>query len=218
MGQTEGQNSRQSSFNNGQSNGGSSTSNWNIETRNDLKQITDENLGYSEKGDYLNVKGRIKFIKSDGAPYYPACTIGDCKKKVTQAYGADSWHCEKCGMDMPAPNYRYILSAHIVDHTSETCFASFFNDQAEIILGGKTANELQALKSQEDPMAEAEYEDIFNEALFKEYYFQLRCKYELVTDQQRLKVTVRDVKEVDYENECAELTKAIALYEKDGVQ
>ena len=216
--QTEGQTSKQSSYNNGQSSGGSNRIN--IETRNNLSQIKEENLGFSEKGDYLTIKGRIKWIKTDSVPYYPACTIGECKKKVTQmAFGQANaaFHCDRCNMDMDKPNYRYILSAHIVDHTGEHLYVSFFNTEAEKILGGKTADELSELKMTGDAQDEAEYDDIFAEALFKEYYFVLRCKNEIVNDQARLKVTVRNVEEVDYEKECAELTKAIAIYEKEGI-
>jgi len=216
--QTEGQNSKQTSLNSNESGGGSKSKG--IENRNDLKQIAEENLGYAEKGDYLNVKARVKWLKTDTAPYYPACTIGDCKKKVLSTM--TGWECEKCQTSMPNPNYRYILTGHLIDHSGEQQFCSFFNDQAELILGGVTANELQEIRESNnytDPDGNnTEYEKIFNNALFKEYNFLLRCKYEAHNDSQRLKVTVREASPVDYEKECMELEKGIALYEKDGTQ
>ena len=82
-----------------------------------------------------------------------------------------------------------------------------------------SANELNALKEQSgeegDGSASTGYDRVFENAMMKEHLITLKCKFEMVNDQPKLKVTVRDITPVDYEKECVELTKALALYEKD---
>jgi replication factor A1 len=53
-------------------------------------------MGLQEKPDYISVKGTITFIRHDTDPWYTACPVPGCNKKVTPSMGEVGWHCEKC--------------------------------------------------------------------------------------------------------------------------
>lgn len=55
----------------------------------------DDNLGHSEKPDYIVGKGVVTFIKHDNPPYYASCPNENCKKKVTESIDG-GYMCEKC--------------------------------------------------------------------------------------------------------------------------
>ncbi|CAG8507909.1 6612_t:CDS:10 [Diversispora eburnea] len=96
-----------------------------IENRKTIEQVKSENLGSGEK-------------KENN--YYPACANAGCNKKVSDENRDDGWYCEKCGRTFSEPNYRYIASISVADHTDSAWFQCF-NDAAEIILG-ISANDL----------------------------------------------------------------------------
>ena len=58
-----------------------------FEGRKQLASIKNENMGYSDKPDWLDCKATISFIKHDGTPWYQACPNMSaegkkCMKKV----------------------------------------------------------------------------------------------------------------------------------------
>ena len=69
------------------------------------RAAAEDNLGYGEKPDYIDVKATINYIKSDPEPWYRSCTQGDCKRKVTESMGG-GYHCEKCQRTMNDCAYR----------------------------------------------------------------------------------------------------------------
>ena len=68
------------------------------------------------------------------------------------------------------PQYRYILSMEIIDHTGST-YVSMFNDDAEALLGIKAGELNELLNSNKEAS-----EEVFKRPLFKEYIFTLRVK------------------------------------------
>jgi len=63
--------------------------------RKGISSIKHENLGYSEKPDWLNTKATVTFIRHDGTYCYAACPEeGNNKKVIEQSDG--SWLCEVC--------------------------------------------------------------------------------------------------------------------------
>ena len=79
--------------------------------------------------------------------WYIACP--GCKKKLA---GADEEnlqaHCERCDKTMMGAR-RWIFQATCADTTGSR-YISFFDDQALSILGGKTADELAPLRTQDE--------------------------------------------------------------------
>lgn len=80
--------------------------------------------------------------------YYPACpnkVEGDrnCNKKLTPS--THGWSCERCNRDdIPSPEYRYLLSVQLKDHTGMEWLMAFQESGEEIM--GITAQELFQLK------------------------------------------------------------------------
>ena len=66
-------------------------------------------------------------------------------------------------------NRRYILSCCASDHTGQV-WLSLFNDQAEKLLGGVTANDLNTYKEDGNEIA---YENVFSDALFKTFVMRV---------------------------------------------
>ena len=64
-------------------------------------------------------------------------------KKVTEE-SDKTWRCEKCSKSYDSPDYRYILSIGIADHTGQAWLQAF-NDVGVQIMG-KTATELHTRK------------------------------------------------------------------------
>ncbi|KAK4897235.1 hypothetical protein LTR28_001754, partial [Elasticomyces elasticus] len=109
-----------------------------------IAQIRDENLGMSENVDYFTLKATIIYVKQDSFSY-PACLSEDCNKKVVET-DPGQWRCEKCDKTHPRPEYRYIMSVSVSDHTGQL-WLSCFDDVGRSIMG-MTADELMALKEE----------------------------------------------------------------------
>lgn len=52
--------------------------------RKTISVIKDDNLGFSEKPDYLAFTATINYIKHDNDPWYTACPTEGCNKKVSE--------------------------------------------------------------------------------------------------------------------------------------
>lgn len=112
------------------------------EDRKTLIQVKDENLGMGEAPDYYSTKGTIVFIKQDGISY-PACQSEGCNKKVVED-NEGGWRCEKCNKSFPKPNYRYVMTVSVNDHTGQI-WLSCFDEVARQIMG-ISADDLNDLK------------------------------------------------------------------------
>lgn len=144
-----------------------------------IAQIKEENLGMNEeKPDYFTVKGTIVYIRQENISY-PACSSEDCNKKVVEV-DPGSWRCEKCDRSFPKPQYRYVLSFTIADHTGST-WLSCFDEQARLLMGC-TADEMNDWKEGE----EKEHADrVFQEANCKSYSFRVKARMDTYRDEQR---------------------------------
>ena len=140
-----------------------------------VAQVMDERLGQTEKADYFNVKASIIFVRNSN-PAYPACRSQDCQKKVVEIE-VGQWRCDKCDVTWDRPEYRYILSINVADHTG-AIWLSCFNDQGVQVMG-MTADELMQL--QEDG-EEARVRDAFAAANCKTFVFRCRAKSEMYND------------------------------------
>ena len=142
-----------------------------------VAQIRDENLGMSEKPDYFVLKATISYIKQDSVAY-PACQSEGCNKKVVEV-DLDQWRCESCDKTWPKPQYRYIMSANVCDHTGQL-WLSCFDDTGRMIMG-MTADQLMELRDTND----AAYMEAFAEANCKTFVFRCRARLDNFQDQQR---------------------------------
>ncbi|WEW55620.1 Replication factor A protein 1 [Emydomyces testavorans] len=142
-----------------------------------IAEIRDEQLGTSETPDYFSLRATVIFIKQDNM-CYPACVQEGCSKKVVQL-DSGQWHCEHCEKSHSKPEYRYILTVNVSDHTGQM-WLNCFNEVGLSIIG-MTADALMELKENSDKAA--------NEAVFdancRMWNFKCRAKLDNFQNQQR---------------------------------
>ncbi|RID45148.1 hypothetical protein BRARA_I01893 [Brassica rapa] len=177
------------------------------EIRKVITQIKEENLGTSEKPDWITVTATISFMKVDNF-CYTACPSmnGDrpCSKKVTNN-GDGTWRCERCDKCVDECDYRYILQLQLQDHTGVT-WGTAFQEAGEEIMG-MPAKDLYYLKYEEQD--EEKFEDIIRKAAFTKYIFKLKVKEETYGDEQRVKATVVKAEKLDYSQDTRSLLEEI---------
>lgn len=146
-----------------------------------ISQVKEENLGM--EGDaYYSIKATIVFVKQDNF-CYPACSSQNCNKKVTQV-GDGTWMCEKCQKAQDKPEYRYIMSVNVADHTSHQ-WLSCFDDTGRTIVG-MSADELMDLREQD----EAKVAAVFEQVNCKKLNFRCKAKMDKFGDTERYVVLV----------------------------
>ncbi len=168
--------------------------------------IKNENLGHDDKKpDYVSFKATVSFIKSDkdGGAWYPACAnAGEpCKNRYKVTQGTDgNWFCERCQKTYENCMYRYIFPATLCDGTSTT-WVSFFDDQANVLLDGMSADELQRILADPDQGGQEAYDGIFARAKDTEWIFTCKVKQETHQEELRIKTSVQSIHPMDYAKE-----------------
>lgn len=143
-----------------------------------IQQVKDENIGMnSEQAEYFSLKASIIYVKQDNFAY-PACSSEGCNKKVIET-DPGVWRCERCDKGFPSPNYRYIMSCNVSDHTGQI-WLSCFDDSGRVIMG-MDANQLNEIKENDETAAV----EAFQEATCKQYIFRVRAKMDTYNDIQR---------------------------------
>ncbi|KAK1836253.1 replication factor-A protein 1 [Podospora conica] len=166
-----------------------------------IAQVKAENLGF-EQTEYFTVKATIVHIKQDNFSY-PACESEGCNKKVVDN-GDGTWRCEKCDMNRDKPKYRYVMSCSVNDHTGQM-WISMFDDTARIIMNGKTADELIAMREEDDALIAAQ----FDAANCRKYAFRIRAKMDTFGDQARVRYQCMSATPLDYKSEANKLVEMI---------
>ena len=140
-----------------------------------ILQVRDDGLGMSEEPAYFTLTGTIIYAK-DKNFCYPACLSEGCNKKVTDM-GDGTWRCEKCQINHNRPEYRYIMSLNVIDHTGQL-WLSCFDDVGQMIMG-ISANELM------NRMEDGTHMKVFEQVVCQTYTFKCRAKMDTYQDQQR---------------------------------
>ncbi|KAM0877104.1 hypothetical protein ACQ4PT_035749 [Festuca glaucescens] len=186
---TEGENTACTSL----SVGGMSSMGW-TDVRTTVRQIKDDNLGRSEKPNWITVMGTISNIIAENF-CYPACTAEvngtSCNKKVTNN-GDGMWQGEKCDHSSQNCEYRYMLQCQIQDHTGTTTFATAFQEAGHDIIG-LTAQDLFSMQTED---AE-KFAGIIRQTRFQLYIFKLKVKEETFSDEARVKATIVKAQKLD---------------------
>ena len=184
-----------------------------ISDRHSISTIRDQHLGQQEKPDWITVKGLISFIKKDkeGGAWYPACPNANepCKNRFKVTIGPDqNWVCDRCQGNYPRPLYRWIFSAVIEDSSGMT-WVSFFNEQAEVLLG-ENADEVQ-MRTKGENIDDDGYNSVFAKAQYTEWVFKCKVKQEIVNDEPRVKTSVYSLSPIDYVKESKEMLADLGL-------
>ncbi|PAN16851.1 hypothetical protein PAHAL_3G091100 [Panicum hallii] len=174
-------------------------------------QIKDENLGRSEKPDWITVKGAISHVNTESF-CYPACTLEvngrPCNKKVINN-GDGTWLCERCDQRLQKCEYRYLLQCQIQDHTGLTYANAFHESGVEIL--GYSAEELYNIKEED---AE-QFAEIIQGVRWQQFLFKLKVYEETFNDEQRVKCQISKAEKLDLSRECSYLLKAIGALLQD---
>jgi len=142
-----------------------------------IAQIRDENLGMGEKAEWFSVKATIVYIKQENIAY-PSCLSEGCNKKVSVTE-TGQWRCEKCDKSHAKPEYRYIMSVNVSDHTGQLWLSCF--DESGRTLMGMSADQLMELKENDEKAAT----EVFQEANCKQWNFKCKAKMDSFQEQQR---------------------------------
>lgn len=87
----------------------------------------------------------------------------------------------------------------------------FFNEQAETLLGGVTADDAYA-KTYADGHDQDAYDSYFAKAMHTEWIFRCKVKNEMVNDESRVKTSVVSLHPVDYAKESRDLLAEIEKF------
>ncbi|KAM0912906.1 hypothetical protein ACQ4PT_012512 [Festuca glaucescens] len=166
------------------------------DVRKTVAQIKEEDMGKSEKPDWITVMGTVWNIKTDNF-CYPACTAvvngTRCTKKVTKDVD-EMWQCESCEQSSQNCEYRYMLPCQIQDHTGTTMYATAFQDAGEEIIG-LPAQDLFRIKHEEQD--DEKFAEIIQRARYQHYLFKLKVKEETYNDEARVKCNIVKVQKLD---------------------
>lgn len=143
-----------------------------------IAQISEENLGMGENVDWFSVKATILYVKKDNVAY-PACQTESCNKKVVEINPGE-WRCEKCDKTWDRPDYRYIMSINVGDHTGQLWLSCF--NECGIQIMGVPANDLMAMREEGETTKE---EALFTDANCKTFVFKCKARMDTFQDQQR---------------------------------
>jgi replication factor A1 len=184
-----------------------------LKVRKPVSAIKDEGLGYSEKGDYVVVKGTVDYIirkEDDSGRSAIPCYVSDPDTKFKCTESSDgSWFCERLDKTIQNPQRRYIMTCSLRDHTG-SYLMTLFDDQAKVLMGGRSADELHEMIENGESDA---VDKIFKEALFYEAIFNLKVKSETYNDEARIKVTCTAMQKMDVQQECKHLIEAINQFQ-----
>lgn len=143
-----------------------------------ISQVQEDELSLTtSEPAYFNVKATVVYIEVDKAAFaYPACRSPGCSKKVIEENPGE-WSCMKCDAKWDKPEYRYIMRANVSDHTGQL-WLNFFDEHGKIVTG-MSANDMMALKFQDEEHDTHTLKDAVQEATCKTYNFRVRAKMEV---------------------------------------
>ncbi|TGJ78916.1 hypothetical protein E0Z10_g9846 [Xylaria hypoxylon] len=167
-----------------------------------VSQIKDEGLGM--EGDaYFNLKATIVYIKQETFAY-PACREEGCNKKaIEQSDGR--WRCENHNA-YDRPQYRYIMSVNVNDHTGQM-WLSCFDDVGRAIMG-MSADELMEIKENNEERVAA----VFEAANCSKLSFRCRAKMDTYGENSRIRYQINSAAPIDYKTEALKLADMIKQF------
>ncbi|KAJ9641719.1 uncharacterized protein PV06_03743 [Exophiala oligosperma] len=172
-----------------------------------ISQVKEEQLGMSDQPDFFSVKASIQYIKQENF-CYPSCLSEGCNKKVVEI-DPGQWRCERCDKTHEKPEYRYIMSVNVSDHTGQL-WVSCFDETGRMIMG-KTADELMEIKEVDDKALG----DIFSEANCRTWNWKCKAKLDSFQEQQRVRYQINSASPLNYVTESQKLIDLIKKYGTD---
>ncbi|EIN07090.1 replication factor-a protein [Punctularia strigosozonata HHB-11173 SS5] len=163
-----------------------------------LGEIRDLQLGSSDRPDNFFAQATVMHVRGENIAY-PACPKEGCNKKVVQIPDG-RWRCEKCDESYDAPEYRYIVSMAVADHTGQAWFQGF-NDVGLAVFNNMSATELVQIKERD----EAKFNGILHKAGCQTFNFSCRAKQDTFGDSTRVRYGISRITPLDYAADAAYL-------------
>ncbi|KAF2747195.1 replication factor-a protein [Sporormia fimetaria CBS 119925] len=176
-----------------------------------IASVLEEESYLQDTPSYFNIKASVIYVKNTMIAY-PACQTPQCNKKVIDEEPG-KWWCEKCQKHWDRPEYRFILSINVADHTGSLWLSTF--DEAGRLIIGMTANELMAIKEGENGEGgdDAKLMSVMHDATCKTFNFRVRGKMETYQDQPKARYQVQNIYTLDYAREANKLAQLIKQYD-----
>jgi len=154
----------------------------------------------AEKAEMFSCRGTVLHIRGDN-PAYPACPGQSCKKKVIET--GDGWHCEKCEKTWEKPEYRYIISMAVSDHTGQAWLQGFHD--VGLAVFNMSADELMEIRNDDA----ARYPAILAKSSYSTFNFVCRAKIDTYQDQSRVRYGISRILPLNYKEEATHLREVI---------
>ncbi|KAI5119936.1 hypothetical protein M0805_002125 [Coniferiporia weirii] len=173
--------------------GGGGSSSFNRKEVRTLADVKESQIGMGDNAEYFSCRATIVHIKAENLSY-PACPGGNCSKKVVETN--EGWRCEKCDRSYEKPEYRYIMSMSVADHTAQAWLQGF-NDVG-IAVFGMPANQLNELRERDDNA----YNAVLAKANCNTYNFNCRAKQDTYNETTRVRYGITRIEVLDYKTEA----------------
>lgn len=115
-----------------------------------------------------------------GNLYYESCPEENCLKKVEKNDKGD-FYCQKCSKYFAVSRPRFICNIRIIDDSGNLMISVSGDDNCQVLFG-KTIEEIQKIKNNEE-----EFSDFVTEHLFEEFRFSMSAKKETYNDEEKIK-------------------------------
>ncbi|KAI4677415.1 uncharacterized protein J4E84_009100 [Alternaria hordeiaustralica] len=183
-------------------------------SKNEVKPISaviEEEAYLQDTPTWLSLRASVLYVKNTTIAY-PACSNTGCNKKVIEE-NPGAWWCEKCQATYPEPQYRYVLSVNVGDHTG-TLWLSCFDEAGQDIVG-MSANDAMKIKMEDDENNTQNFMNVMQEATCKTFNFRVRAKMETYQDQPKPRYQVQNLNKLNYAAEANKLAQLIKQYNID---
>jgi replication factor A1 len=156
-------------------------------------------------------QGHIAHINADKDLYYLA--NAENGRKVVRQPDGKLW-CEGDGKFVDACEHRYIFLARVEDESGEA-YLNVFNSDGGRLLGGKTADELAAMREGggeggEGGGGEDALRRVLKSAQWTPWVFTVQCKSREYNGERRMRYSVMSAAPVDYREQAARMLAALS--------
>ncbi|GMM28323.1 replication factor A subunit protein [Martiniozyma asiatica (nom. inval.)] len=180
----------------------------NMTQRKTISEIEAEGAGSDGQQAYYTTKVTPTYFSADKTFAYPACGSDGCSKKVVQQKDGD-WRCEKCNVNFPEPDWRYVASISAVDSTGQI-WLSMFNEQGEQFFGISAKEMMDMRNSGTNDLKD----HLTKNVLFKEIVCRVRASMDSYNGVDRVRYSMVSLAKPDYAAEANFLAETL---EKAGL-
>eukprot|EP00477_Mikrocytos_mackini_P000364 GAHX01000387.1.p1 GENE.GAHX01000387.1~~GAHX01000387.1.p1 ORF type:complete len:607 (-),score=141.21 GAHX01000387.1:15-1799(-) len=162
-------------------------------------------LGMGEKPEFFFMNGIVEkpLASHEKPPYYESCTKSGCKKKVVQDANGYMF-CNACQSSTPMSKPRYILSFSIGDFSGNKIVMGF-EDTGKYLFNCE-ADSFKDLMERGDVNG---FKELLGRAIWKEVNMRCVAKAEEYNGENRVKISVLQISDIDYVKEGNDLLERL---------